>query len=614
VSTLDGPRAGGRSPAASRAWSLLYLLVPLPVALGFVCVHRYGVNVPFVDQWAIVQLFAEQDAGSLSLGDLFAQNNEHRIMFPRVGMLALGRLTRYDTVAEMYLMQFGFLAILALLVLVARQTLRRAALFVVAAAFLVFSFRQLENMLFGIQIVVLYFTEVFALLALVLLHLLARRTAFVPYLVGAIASAAIACFSSLFGVLVWPAGVIQLLLGVAAGARRKAALLVWSIAGALAMLVYFADYTRPGTHPPVAYAFRHPVETVDFLATLLGGSLFGSHALAFAAGVTIAAAGVIAVALTVSNRHLGGMAFWIGLGALGVLSLAAVTAGRLGFGLKYALLSRYSSFSILVVLAVLALLTKAVFEGRTAPALAKVALIFLLAWIGLSIPVTYVEGFEAGKAIELERRKLAFAVLTYRSQPDEFLLVGQYPWPDALSEFTPRIQRILAGRVRALVPELRELRLSVFAERGGGALPDPELLTPSRRRSSCVVDSINRVPVAGQPPPIVIGQNPKVLALSGWCIDPEARKPAGGVYLNLDGRLYPAFHGTERKDISSGLAEPAYERSGWERFIVLPKGAQRRHTLSVLSLSHDRTRRYRPAGRTVFYTGFDLPSPVTPSN
>ena len=56
----------------------LAYLTPIALLIGFV--SRFSVNVPFWDQWGLVNLFDKVGAGSASFGDFFAQHNEHRIL------------------------------------------------------------------------------------------------------------------------------------------------------------------------------------------------------------------------------------------------------------------------------------------------------------------------------------------------------------------------------------------------------------------------------------------------------------------------------------------------------------------------------------------------------
>lgn len=64
--------------------ALLVVATGLPIVFLCTLVHSFGVNVPFWDDWEMVPLFQKYDAGNLTLSDLLAQHNEHRIFFPRM--------------------------------------------------------------------------------------------------------------------------------------------------------------------------------------------------------------------------------------------------------------------------------------------------------------------------------------------------------------------------------------------------------------------------------------------------------------------------------------------------------------------------------------------------
>lgn len=80
-----------------------YLLVALPVAIGFSYVYLFGVNVVWRDEWHIVTLLHKLSSGTLTVLDLWEPHNVHRFFFPRVAILLLAVLTKWNTIAEMYL-------------------------------------------------------------------------------------------------------------------------------------------------------------------------------------------------------------------------------------------------------------------------------------------------------------------------------------------------------------------------------------------------------------------------------------------------------------------------------------------------------------------------------
>jgi hypothetical protein len=108
-----------------------------------------------MDQWdGMAPLFEKWHAGTLGLADFWTQHNEHRCAVPRIIMFALGLLTRWNTVAEMYIIQFLLATVLFVFLYVFLMECRSDNRFwlMVPLAYLVFSLRQNENMLWGWQI------------------------------------------------------------------------------------------------------------------------------------------------------------------------------------------------------------------------------------------------------------------------------------------------------------------------------------------------------------------------------------------------------------------------------------------------------------------------------
>lgn len=124
-----------------------YLLILLPATLSSLFVSFFGVNVVVRDQWEMAGLFGELYSGDLSLSELWVPHNEHRFLFPRIAMLALGTVTDWNNVAEMYLIQLCLLATLVVLFFAFRDSVGARPLLFVPVAFLVFSLRQWFNML-----------------------------------------------------------------------------------------------------------------------------------------------------------------------------------------------------------------------------------------------------------------------------------------------------------------------------------------------------------------------------------------------------------------------------------------------------------------------------------
>src|SRR5829696_2953923 len=220
-----------------------WLLILIPAALPYLYVRAFGVNVVFADAWDMVLVFRKFSSGRLAFADLYAQHNEHRMFFPRRVELLLGLLTRYNNVAEMYLIVSCFLVTAAVLLVAFCREIGLPLIFFVPVALLIFSFRQYENMLFGFQIS-FAFTQTFGVLALYLPSSSSRYN-FRAYAFAALGSATIASFSTAQGLLVWPAGFLGLLLGSVARPGKKVLVGLWGIVGVAEWVAYFVDYKTP---------------------------------------------------------------------------------------------------------------------------------------------------------------------------------------------------------------------------------------------------------------------------------------------------------------------------------------------------------------------------------
>ncbi|PLS81543.1 MAG: hypothetical protein CYG60_25765, partial [Actinobacteria bacterium] len=259
------------------------------------------------------------------------------------------------------------------------------------------------------------------------------------------------------------------------------------------------------------------------------------------------------------------------------LVLASVTLGRAGFGAEQALVSRYASFSILAVVGVYAMLVKATLERRSGVRI--VPLVALGGVVLASAVVSYPEGVEVGAREKVNRERSAFVLSTYESQPDQVLEQTLYP--------NARI-------VKRRAPVLKRLGYNVFSEPQAPLPPLSDLspiASPAASEVGAVKGIVGSIPQGGS---FVVPRGVTYVVVAGWAVDPNERATAGGVYIDVDGRLFPAFYGTRRQGVAERLGNPSYEYSGFERAIPLGEIGAGTHELSIVVLTHDRKAYYRP--------------------
>ncbi|PYX84334.1 MAG: hypothetical protein DMG68_21070, partial [Acidobacteria bacterium] len=122
---------------------------------NFFIIDRYGVNVPYADEWSNLILVEKWDAGHLTFADLFRAHNGHRIFVPRLIFLAFVEMAHGNVRAEMFFSLFICALTSAGLLYLLRRTVRtdwpRILALWVLINVLLFSPIQAENWLWGFQ-------------------------------------------------------------------------------------------------------------------------------------------------------------------------------------------------------------------------------------------------------------------------------------------------------------------------------------------------------------------------------------------------------------------------------------------------------------------------------
>lgn len=412
------------STTRSQPWRGLPLILAVaPPAYLLIIILTLTVDVPFADQWALVPLLDRLYRGKLALGDVWAQHNEHRLLFPRLAMLGLARLTGWNTHAEMLMSVALAGGIFAILLGQARASARGLGVgwrwLAPPLALIVFSLGQGESWWGGWNI------QIFmsALAACAAIALLARPALRWVDLLAALGCAAIATYSYAPGLLIWPVGLGLLLLQLlvysdrasdtrwqlAVGSRLPTAQLLaalgWTAAGILAVAAFFYRYAWTAQAPSLGAALRTPGHYLLYTITYLGAPvargavehLFGAitgdtraicnlgdsdlcgyvDAAAIAAGALgLALFGLLALWLA-RRIGLAPLLPYLGLGAYALGTGLITSLGRASYGNYQALAQRYTTTASLFWSALVILL--ALGAGSVAGRAPFVALIVLIA-------------------------------------------------------------------------------------------------------------------------------------------------------------------------------------------------------------------------------------------
>lgn len=499
------------SVAAQRVMSSLPLLPPLLLGLLIV---KYGVDLIDWDQWEIAALFEKAAHHSLTIGDLFAQQAEHRHFFPNVIYIGLGWLTHWNIKAEMF---FSFL--LACLIAfniyrLSRLTVGgdrpRQLLLTLTANLLIFAPAQFENWLLGEQI------QYFMPIACMTTALRVAASALHPQarLIVCGLLSTISTFSSGNGIVCW----IVVAPVLFSRQRRVWWIITWLIAFIANTAAYLYHYQKPSYTPGLWEALRHPLDGFVFFCALLGAPLIATRRLIFVPATVGALLTALFLAVCVYVWRIPRdpeltrrFACWSMLGAFSLITAIIVAVARVGYGLDQAVISRYQTFTVYlpVSLCFLASMIADDLQASRRPARVTFAFprLFPLA-LSLLILLHIVNSLAAVRqmaAMKMRRLQAKACLLFVNAVPDQCLNKGFPDFP------------VLRARINA-INELGYMR--------------PRLIASNR------VDEIAAPAVVGS---TLYGRFENLgetsggaVFANGWASMPERGEPADGVLLTYE--------------------------------------------------------------------------------
>jgi len=352
---------------------ILFAIAIAPAIYLAWLISQTAVNILLLDEWDYIFLFRHLTSHSLTLHDLLQQHNESRTTLPNLIVLGLGSLTHWDVRWDMWVMFFFACVISINIYFLSRRTFtRRQSLCLwVIANVLIFSTEQNQNWLWGIQMIV-FMPILFITTGMVIAY---SRISTAWKFIACMTLATASTFSYANGQLAW----VVLLGALIFGSAKKSARIVWLILLYLAgfaanLLLYYHDYHPPGNSPSMSIALKKPIAAMEYFAGFLGASLGeGMHQfwISVGFGLVLIAWTIITCAIVWRERArtewLQSASIWLLIAAYTLASGAITTAGRLGFGLKQSQDSRYTTFSLYLVVALLylgAMIVRDVYHRR----------------------------------------------------------------------------------------------------------------------------------------------------------------------------------------------------------------------------------------------------------
>ncbi|HEV2096473.1 MAG TPA: hypothetical protein VGQ82_08215 [Chthoniobacterales bacterium] len=336
--------------------------VPSPLAFGLVAwtpalvllvqLVQNWVDIPFMDEWDVGNVFLKFKQGTLSFADLIGQHNESRFFFPHLILMLLVRWTRWDARVPILLL-FATVCVISWLLW---KLLRRipnlslpaklAAMF--AVNLLLFSPSQHESWLMGLNFSLVVPS---AMLACALLINASAQPIEGKVIIG-ICCGIFSTFSNANGMEIWPLAFGGFAAGETASPQRKWTWYgVYVAAAAAAIWFYFRDYHPPAHHPAFGSALATPFDLARFFFRWLGSSIsVGNNEIAAYLGAALLTAFVVTAAYVwwkARDPSMRNVCYvWTAIGAYALIAGVSTSMGRLGLGLQTAYSSRYITFSV----------------------------------------------------------------------------------------------------------------------------------------------------------------------------------------------------------------------------------------------------------------------------
>lgn len=343
-------------------WTMICII---PFLILLYLVASYGVNVPFWDQWKLPSLFEKVFEGDISFQDFFVPYNEHRLFFPRFIFIALAFLTHWNTKYEMY---FSILLMIFSYVLIHQIYSRKIVvkdkkfwLISLSISIILTSFIQMGNFLFGFQIA--WFLINFCLILAIFLLTSQINSIRLKISLGAIACI-IASFSSAHGLMTWLA-VLPCILTLAHESNQTRTIsvikvvLCWVILFLSSCLAYFHNYQNLSDHPDVLLFVKQDLDvSLNYFFSLLGNPLLAGSNLSWLFGLMISVNFFWFFIRYLRNPYSEfscQASPWFSMGLFSFLFALITTIGRSGGGVAPAYTSRYTSETILLIIALVQL-------------------------------------------------------------------------------------------------------------------------------------------------------------------------------------------------------------------------------------------------------------------
>ena len=418
-------------------------------------------------------------------------------------------------------------------------------------AWIMFSFRQFENILWGWQIQIYLCVLVFV----ASVYMLEKSERINYKFVIAVLSGAISSFSFFTGLLVWPVGFI--FIALRRMRNRNKLLFLWIISSIIIYILYFYNWTRASPQSTL-FIFKQPVEVIKYLFTVIGSPMTFDTNVAITIGVlTILLTIIVFIILIHHNSLLIKNAKWIALMSFSLFSTFAMAIGRSVGGVEQAMSSRYTTIIVLLYVGLYIIILNLCEFHTTVKDKRKYVFLkgFMVIIIISGILTGYVDGFKAGEDTYESRLNSYYYLLEYKSTSDNNLRTFLYPWGNV-------------ARERASI--LEKYNFSVFSDKNisNNYKSTPDWNSLKRMEGGImVIDIVDNKLYSNEVDKVYVDKNiNQYVGITGWAVDSLTKDGSINKYLVLENGDEMIVISTEKRlrpDVAKYFGVSSYKKSGW---------------------------------------------------
>jgi hypothetical protein len=442
-----------RSGALNRRALLIVAAVLFAPVLMAVIIHRYGVNVPYWDEWDQLSVVSRAYDHTLTAGLLWEQQNEHRPVVSKLISIVIARTTKLNLVVEMYV-GFGFQLLSLILIwrMLAAGLKDRARVLIgpltIAASLMMFWAVAHEDWIWGLASVQYFLSVLWAVLGV---WALARWPGRWPSVSILSVATVLGIFTTGCGFALIGVGVLGIVgYGIAQKRIPWLQLVAFVLVSVACTALYLRGYSSPG-YSATSLGRLHPIEMITYLVTYVG-SPFWIRTAGYKTALLFGLIGIVSLAAAASyitgqaKNWIPAVAPWILLAGYTIINGANTAFARIDHGVEQATASRYRPvaalfwISLTAILSMIAYNIKGRFSRRVMAVVTAGAIIIFMTGYAM----LYYRGLGAlQRHSEFVASGLPY-IMNYDSTPDEKLQM-YHPTGSTVRELSRKLDHYHLG-------------------------------------------------------------------------------------------------------------------------------------------------------------------------